>query len=179
MPISSFHGLQRNSVPAKPWNSTKTSPQKTNARDRLVRKQSFGVPRLLEHEAQNVYYLQADTRDLKSLHSSVVTHTQKNSNMGRKLSLRSRRSRELKRRDTFPKHEAGEIGTRTNDSALKRSKTDPSIGIPKKVPGKFKVTDNKTPKRPTTLCTTTKRDERSPTKFRKRKVSFMYLLLFR
>lgn len=172
MPISSFHGLRRNSVPAKPWNSTKTSPQRTIPRDGLIRKRSLGVPRLWEHDFQVVDELQDDAQCYKSSHSSFVP--QKSEKTARKFSLNlksrnERQTREIKRRDTFPKFEIS--SRRTSEKVLKRSKTDSSISVPKKTVSKFKVTDSKSPKRPTSLWTTGKREERSSAKFRKRKVS--------
>ena len=174
MPISSFHGLRRNSVPAKPWNSTKTSPQRTIPQDSLFRKRSHGVPRLWEHDYQIVDELQGDAKCDKNSHSSFVL--QKSGKTTRKFSLNlksrnERQSKEIKRRDTFPRFEIS--SRRTSEKVLKRSRTDSSISIPKKTVRKFKVTDNKFPKRPTSLWTTGpgKREERSPSKFRKRKAS--------
>ena len=171
MPISSFHGLRRNSVPAKPWNSTKTSPQRTIPRDSLVRKRSLGVPRLWEHNFQVVDELQGDAKYHKNSHSSFGL--QKSGKTTFSLNLKSRnerQSKEIKRRDTFPRFEIS--SPRTSEKVLKRSKTDSSISVPKKkTVRKFKDTDNKSPKRPSSLWITGKREERSPSKFRKRRVS--------
>ncbi|XP_067040730.1 microtubule-associated tumor suppressor 1-like isoform X2 [Acropora muricata] len=170
MPISSFHGLRRNSVPAKPWNSTKTSPQRTIPRDSLVRKRSLGVPRLWEHNFQVVDELQDDAKCHKNSHSSFGL--QKSGKTTFSLNLKSRnerQSKEIKRRDTFPRFEIS--SPRTSEKVLKRSKTDSSIIIPKKkTVRKFKDTDNKSPKRPSSLWIKGKREERSPSKFRKRKL---------
>lgn len=179
MPISSFHGLRRNSVPAKPWNSTKTSPQRTIPRDSLVRKRSLGVPRLWEHNFQVVDELQDDAKWHKNSHSSFGL--QKSGKTTFSLNLKSRnerQSKEIKRRDTFPRFEIS--SPRTSEKVLKRSKTDSSIIVPKKkTVRKFKDTDNKSPKRPSSLWIKGKREERSPSKFRKRKVSSwnLYTLL--
>ncbi|XP_074619535.1 uncharacterized protein LOC141878474 [Acropora palmata] len=170
MPISSFHGLRRNSVPAKPWNSTKTSPQRTIPRDSLVRKRSLGVPRLWEHNFQVVDELQGDAKYHKNSHSSFGL--QKSGKTTFSLNLKSRnerQSKEIKRRDTFPRFEIS--SPRTSEKVLKRSKTDSSISVPKKkTVRKFKDTDNKSPKRPSSLWITGKREERSPSKFRKRRL---------
>ena len=181
MPISSFHGLRQNSVPAKPWNSTKTSPQRTIPRDSLVRKRSLGVPRLWEHNFQVVDELQDDAKchKLENSHSSLGLQKSGKTTFLLKLKSRNeRQSKEIKRRDTFPRFEIS--SPRTNEKVLKRSKTDSSIIVPKKkTVRKFKDTDNKSPKRPSSLWIKGKREERSPSKFRKRKVSSwnLYTLL--
>lgn len=176
MPISSFHGLRKNSVPTKPWNSTKTSPQKTSLREsptHTARKRSYGVPRLWENEFQESFGEEQDeAKHFKSYRSPVATYTQKNyGKTPRRSSINSRprsarQERGVKRRDTFPKFQ-GEISSlRTAERVFRRSKTDPSI-IPDK---KARKNSNKPPQRPTTLWTTDKKVEKASPKFHRRKV---------
>ena len=174
MPISSFHGLRKNSVPSKPWNSTKCSPQKNNPRESPTRTQSFRVPRLWEsgiHEEDL-----DDAKYLKGYHSSVGIYTKNSYGNGKALrkssmTSRPRSAREesrLKRRDTFPKF-AGEISSsrRTTEQNFRRSKTDPSI-VPEK---RARKNSNKTPKRPTSLWTVGRKEGFSSTKIRRQKVN--------
>lgn len=176
MPISSFHGLRRNSVPTKPWNSTKCSPQKNNPRESPTRTRSFRVPRLWESGIHDVYEEDRDdAKHLKGYHSSVAIYTKNSYGNGKTLRKSSmnprprsaRQESRLKRRDTFPKF-AGEISStrRSTEQTFRRSKTDPSI-VPEKRARKI---SNKTPKRPTSLWTVGKKEELASTKIRRQKV---------
>ena len=177
MPISSFHGLRKNSIPTKPWNSTKCSPQKNTPRESPTRRWSFRVPRLWESGFHDVNEEDRDdAKYLKGYHSPVVIST-KNSYGNRKTLRKSsmnsrprgaRQESRLKRRDTFPKF-AGEISSTRcpTEQIFRRSKTDPSIVPEEKRTRKI---SNKPPKRPTSLWTLGKKEELSPTKTRRQKV---------
>lgn len=182
MPISSFHGLRKNSVPTKPWNSTRSSPLRNSPRESPTRKRSsVGAPRPWENGFPSVYDEERnDAKYSKTRYSPVVTCTPKDYGNGtdalRKSSLsfrtrNVRQERSLKRRDTFPKRNGGNYSTRTTNQALRRSKTDPSIVHED---GARKIS-NKPPKRPTCLWQTTSEREltKSPTKSRRRKVRFI------
>ena len=171
MPISSFHGLRRNSVPTKPWNCTKSSPQRASPTGTYTRKRSvFGVPQLW---SENEFEEQDDAKYLKNNRSPVVSHTQRSyGKTSRKSSVNSRPSSvrqerwSLKRRETFPKFTGETCSPRTAAKDLRRSKTDPSIFPDKKARRNI----NKPLKRPTTLWNVGKKEDRSSTKFRRRKV---------
>lgn len=171
MPISSFHGLRKNSVPANSWNSTRTSaprsPSYNNQTSNYTRKRHLGVPRLWDNEYDETFDLdrkESEVRYSKGLYPD--------GRISRKLSASSRpksarlADRGLKRRDTFPRF-AGENGTsRMKGQDYKRSKSDPSITADKK----RRKSSTKSPKRPSTLWTAGKRGENSPSTVRKRKV---------
>lgn len=175
MPISSFHGLRKNSVPSKPWNSTKSSSQKISPHDSPTRKRSLGVPRLWENDFHEVYGEEPDyAKYFKGNRSPVITYTQRSyGKTPRKSSVNSRprsarQERTLKRRDTFPKF-SREIRSsqRVDESVFRRSKTDPSIISEKNI----RKISNNPPRRPTSLWSVGKKEEKSPTKLRRRKVS--------
>ena len=174
MPISSFHGLRKNSVPANSWNSTRTYVQRNPSYNNQTvsnntRKRHFGVPRLWDNEYDDGFAIDRDEGDVRS--SKGYSDA---SRVSRKLSASSRpksarpADRGLKRRDTFPRF-AGEIGTaRMEGRDYKRSKSDPSITAGKK----RRKSSAKSPKRPSSLWTAGKRGENHSSTFRKRKVSW-------
>ena len=173
MPISSFHGLRKNSVPANSWNSTRTSAQSrnpscNNQTSNNTRKRHFGVPRLWDNEYDEVFAIDREEGEVR--YSKGFPD---GSRISRKLSASSRprsarlADRGLKRRDTFPRF-AGEIGTsRMKGQDYKRSKSDPSITAE----NKRKKNSTKCPKRPSSLWTAGKRGENSSSTVRKSKVS--------
>lgn len=177
MPISSFHGLRKNSIPTKPWNSTRSSPQRSSPTE--TRKRSiFGEPQLwTSNEFQDAF---EDDQDIERYYnkcsgSPVVNHTPKSrGKTSRKPSLNSQPNSArikrvgLKRRETFPKF-SGECSRRSEASkVLRRSQTDPTIFPADKKPRKDSY---KPQKRPSLLWTVSKKEENSSTKFRRRKVS--------
>lgn len=185
MPISSFHGLRKNSVPAKAWNSTKTPqrspPSRSSATSNNARKIPYGLPRLWDNEYHEAFVIDReddrehdDAKYSKSYPSSGVACTQKsNGRICRKLSANSRPKsarlpdRGLKRRDTFPRFAAENAGSpRTEGHDYKRSKSDPSIGAEKKQ----RKGSIKSLKRPSTLWTVGKREDKPSSALRKRKV---------
>lgn len=173
MPISSFHGLRKNSVPANSWNSTRTSVQRNPSRGSTIatsyngRKRPVGVPRLWDNDYHEAF--EKDRNDDEAKYSRSCP----NGRITRKLSGNSRpksarlADRGLKRRDTFPRF-AGEVGsTRTEGRVYRRSKSDPSLIAEKK----RRKSSTKTPKRPSTLWTVGKREEKSSSSsLRRRKV---------
>lgn len=172
MPISSFHGLRKNSVPAKSWNSTRTSGQRNpscnNQTSNWTRTRPYGVPRLWDNEYDDGFAIDREEGDVRNFKGFPDV-----SRISRKLSASSRprsarfADRGLKRRDTFPRF-AGEIGVaRMEGQDYKRSKSDPSITAEKK---RRKISA-KSPKRPSSLWTAGKRGENYSSTFRKRKVS--------
>lgn len=172
MPISSFHGLRKNSVPANSWNSTRTSVQRTpscnNQTSNNTRKRHFGVPRLWDNEYDDGFAIDREEGDVRNSKGYPDV-----SRISRKLSASSRprsarlADRGLKRRDTFPRF-AGEIGApHMEGKDFKRSKSDPSIAAEKK----RRKNIAKSSKRPSSLWTASKRGENYSSTFRKRKVS--------
>jgi len=172
MPISSFHGLRKNSVPANSWNSTRTSLQRNpscnNRTSNNARKRHLSVPRLWDSENDDGFAI--DRKEGEVRYSKGFSD---GSQISRKLSANSRSrsarlaDRGLKRRDTFPRF-VGEIGaSRMEGQDYKRSKSDPSITAEKK----RKKSSTKSPKRPSSLWTAGKRGENYSSTLRKRKVS--------
>lgn len=176
MPISSFHGLRKNSVPANSWNSTgrlnsaQKNPSRGTTRGYNGRKRSFGVPPLWDNDYHEAFKKDRDDNEDKYSKSYPSGRIQ------RKLSANSRprsarlADRGLKRRDTFPRF-AGEPGSsRTDGQNYRRSKSDPSIIAAEK---KRRISSAKSPKRPSTLWTGSKREEKSSSSTsRRRKVRF-------
>ncbi|KAL9973046.1 hypothetical protein ACROYT_G019453 [Oculina patagonica] len=174
MPISSFHGLRKNSVPVNAWNSTRTSVQRNPSRGSAIvtsyngRKRPVGVPRLWDNDYHEAF--DKDRNDDEEKYSRSYP----NGRILRRLSATSRPKsarlvdRGLKRRDTFPRF-AAEIGsTRTEGRDYRRSKSDPSIIAEKK----RRKSSTKTPKRPSTLWTVGKKEEKcSSSTSRRRKVN--------
>jgi len=172
MPISSFHGLRKNSVPANSWNSTRNSLQRNpscnNQASHNARKRHFGVPRLWDNEYDDGFAIDREEGAVRCSKGFPD-----GSRLSRKLSASSRprsarlADKGLKRRDTFPRF-VGEIGaSRKEGQDYKRSKSDPSITAGKK----RRKSSAKSLKRPSSLWTAGKRGENYSSTLRKRKVS--------
>ena len=156
MPISSFHGLRKNSVPANSWNSTRTSTHRSSSRGSPAsyngRKTLFGVPRLWDNDNHAAFEKNRDYDETK------YSKSYSNGRISRKLSVSNRprsarlADRGLKRRDTFPRF-AGEIdGSSRRTEArqgYRRSKSDPSITAEKT--RRKSSGSTRTIKRPSTL----------------------------
>lgn len=173
MPISSYHGLRKNSVPATPWNSTKISPHKNLSRSNSTSynssKRPLGLPRLWNPEEFLIDDEQGGDKYSKSCPSSTVHSSRKPLVNSRPRSARSAADRRLKRRDTFPKF-ASEF-YRNESREYRRSKSDPSI-LAKKKQRKSSIT---APKRPSTLWTVGKRQEKpNSSSARRRKVGCQF-----
>lgn len=179
MPISSFHGLRKNSVPANSWNSTRSPAQRnpscSSQTTNKTRKRIFGVPRLWDNEYDEAFAIDREEGEV------TYSKSYPNGRISRKLSANSRpksarlADRGLKRRDTFPRF-AGEIGaSRMEGQDYKRSKSDPSITAEKK----RRKSSTKSPKRPSALWTVGKRGENSSSTLRKRKVSCRNVFRFK
>lgn len=178
MPISSYHGLRKNSVPATPWNSTKTSPHRnglsrSHQTSNNSRKRPIGLPRLWDHEEFLIDDEQDGDKCSKSYPSPVVRSYRRSSASSRPRSARLATDRGLKRRDTFPKF-AGEISDSYSTEGRRvytRSKSDPSILAEKK----RRKSSNTAPKRPSTLWTVGKRQDKSNSfSLRRRKVGYWF-----